>query len=151
MHERSYTSLGPPLTAQQLAQHLAFVPRRLPEEYLAFLLATNGARPKPDTWYGDDLATSFGVHTLLGVTRRIETSNIGWKYQSCLAKNIPMFLPIASDDLGNFVLMSLRDHDLGTIHFWDYCADYALDTGETITRIADSFVDFVSGLREYEE
>lgn len=149
MMERAYTSLGPPLNAQEISEHLAFLPNELPHEYIAFLLTTNGARPRPADWIGDERTGTFSIKCLFGVTRPRGFSNLSDHYASCLAKGIPDFVSIASEDSGNFVLMSLRDDDYGSIHYWDYCADYALDTAETVIRIADSFTDFVHGLVEW--
>ena len=105
----------------------------IPEGYRTFLQVTDGGRPIEGTF-----SPNVGVTEFLGA-REIVT------VRSRLRGRLPdIFLPIALAAGGNYICISVAGGQEGAIYFWDH----QLEGDGATERLAASFDDFVSQLRE---
>ena len=130
----------------------------LPEDYKSFLLSTNGGTIKgfyvtpefietnPET--GEKIKQSANVQKMLALEK------VGKIYDNILDDPVlPVgYLPIANDPFGNnFVICTIVDSDYGSVWFanhelWDYKTGFWV-----LSRICDTFSDFLASLTIYEE
>jgi cell wall assembly regulator SMI1 len=107
----------------------------IPEDYRKFLEATDGGRPVEDTF-----SPMVGVNRFLGASEMIES-------RERLHGRLPAtLLPIADAEGGNRICISVAEHELGAIYFWDHELEH-LGADKAADRIAASFDDFISQLR----
>lgn len=60
-------------------------------------------------------------------------------------------LPIAREVFGNLILLSVKGPDRGKVYFWDHemeCAEGEIPDYSNLTLIADSFEEFIDGLKD---
>jgi hypothetical protein len=122
----------------------------LPADYREFLLRHNGGRPDPAVFRfavrsGRDTDSTVDWFLALydGEHSNLETV-IGWLTD----RTPPQLLPIAIDPFGNFVLLGLSGDSRGKVYFWDHEREPdSQPDWSNIARIADSFDDFLRGLK----
>jgi hypothetical protein len=126
---------------------------RLPEEYRAFLLASNGGVPATATFDFEDAVSGrrdassiqhfFGIHEgEIGNLRAVTAT-----YMERLPHGL---LPVARDDGGNLICLAIAGPRKGEVLFWDH--DHEAEEGEppdysNISVLAPSFTAFIAGLR----
>ena len=125
----------------------------LPKSYRSFLLSGPQDHSgkifmfKEETDNGSVLSDYFKFEK--GYARNI------LQMQTFSGSRVPSnMFPIASDQCGNLILLSVKGPDRGKIYFWDH--EMEADEGEVpdysnLTLIADSFEEFIEGLKEPEE
>ena len=126
---------------------------KLPTDYRNFLLEHNGGYPekpvfdfKNDSEDGSVLSMFFCIypdfnHNLLDNLKI---------YQHRIPSHM---FPIADDDCGNLILLSVKNPDRGKIYFWDHemeCEEGEEPDYSNLSLIADSFEEFCDKLREKE-
>jgi SMI1-KNR4 cell-wall len=103
------------------------------EGYRAFLQATDGGRPNEGTF-----SPNIGVTEFLGAREIVSV-------RSRLRGRLPeTLLPIAGAEGGNYICISVAEGQEGAIYFWDH----QFEGDRATERLAVSFDDFVSQLRE---
>lgn len=150
----------PPAPNAALAAFESVIGCRLPEDYRQFLIACNGGYVGGSLWYcgptpdGDD--ADAGVHHVGGF--RVESYfSLTWSrdcYQGSEVR-IPLeLLWIMDDPFGNAICIGLVGENRGRMFFWDHELeldpedwDGSIGTAENITLLANSFTEFVDGLR----
>lgn len=140
-----------PLDEEILIRHENEWGFTLPADYREFLLQYNGGRPNPKFFVFKDSENGSSIHTFLGFSDEYSKSLV--KKRSMFHKRIPMrFFPIAYDDGGNLICISVSGNDYGKVYFWDH--DFEADTGESpetadnCTLIADEFTQFIDNLQD---
>lgn len=124
---------------------------RLPADYKAFLLATNGGRPAEGFFRPAGLPTMGGVASVLDFfgLDLIDFPALSLGYALDLySGGIPdAIVPIAVDDYGNYTCLDLRSGKEG-VAFWE--KSHFWSTGEwresDLYNVADSFDEFLSML-----
>ncbi len=121
----------------------------LPDDYVAFLKAYNGGRPK------------FGVFEFTTKIGEDEDSRVQFFFGWCDNSNygilqnlvsyedriVTGFCPIACDSFGNLLLLSLRKKDHGSIWFWDHELEAEDEPAmDNMTIVAPSFTKFIENL-----
>ncbi len=121
----------------------------LPDDYVYFLIAHNGGRPEP---------SDFTFRTRSGApTDSCIQFFFGWcddrdyglleNLSAYEGRIVAGFCPIACDDFGNLLLLSLREHDRGTVWFWDHERESPDEpTMDNMDIVAGSFTEFIEGL-----
>lgn len=132
-----------PLSMPDLGRVEEVMGRPLPEQYCAFLLRTNGGRPKPDTidiegahFRGTDVQVLYGIDT------EITSSDIFWKldiFEGCIQNHL---LPIACDSFGQQFMLILAEEDYGHVLYFD-----SAEIPPRPYHIANDFDEFLSKLR----
>ncbi len=133
----SIADQGPEVPGQSLDSLVIGLPT-LPGDYLDFLMKSNGGRPVPATFAVEAHDEGeFDVQVLFGVSRAVESSNIGWnakEYRSLVDRGI---VPVGCTDTGDLICVSCCDG--GGVVFFD------AEDGETY-EVAPSFDCFLRSL-----
>ncbi len=123
---------------------------RLPGDYKAFLVKYNGGRPRPRAFPIEGLANNpFGVVLdFFGIDDPVESCNLDWNFEVHRGRVPVNLFPIACDDGGDLICLSLLGHDTGSVLFWDYHNEPSEPSYENVYKIAASFSEFIGGMRE---
>lgn len=127
---------------------------RLPKDYKNFLININGGKPKKKLFTLKDQSNNSLIAGLFGISEE-EDYNILTRYPSMLGDRIPTnMFPIADDQGGNFILLSVKEADRGKVYFWDH--NWEAEEGQmpdysNLTLIADSFDEFINNLKSEDE
>jgi hypothetical protein len=156
---------GPPLVPEDLAAFEREIGHALPEDYRAFLETCNGGYaggrfwfrgPTPEDESADAGVNDFGGlrddHGYLSLREARET------YQGEEDRIPRSLIWIADDPFGNAICLGLDGLERGRIYFWDHENepdpdewDGEVDTAGNLQLLAESFSEFVAGLREPED
>ena len=150
----------PPAPADVLEKLETLLKCRLPEDYRAFLLSTNGGSiANGYLWFrpnDEDVADGVGLDVIGGLRDEEPMSLLKAidVYQGEFAR-IPLDLVwVAADLFGNAICLGLNGVHRGRIYFWDHESepdqdqwDGTVETAGNITLLADSFTEFAAGLR----
>ena len=148
---------APPAPADRLAELEAALGGPLPDDYRQFLEMCNGGFVGGALWYEGPTPTGTsadaGVHHIGGF-RQETFFSLAWA-QNCYAGRIPdVLLWIMDDPFGNAICLGLRGPHRGRIYFWDHerepdprCWNGQVETAGNLTLIANSFTEFVAGLK----
>lgn len=152
---------APPAAAGELAAFENELGTDLPDDYRSFLMATNGGYLGGRLWFfgptPDGNAADAGVHHLGGFRKEWHFSLL--EHRNCYAGRIPEgLLWVADDPFGNAICIGLSEPHRGHIYFWDHEAepdpeqwDGQVETAGNVTLLANSFSEFVTGLKPSEE
>lgn len=144
---------APPEALADTERRLAARGHRIPPSYRAFLAERDGGRPIEDTFSFEqnDRRQSSGVASFIGVQPRP-----GGGLTSDLASVVevveipPGILPIAADEVGNYVCLDTREGRDGPVLFWDH--EEGFDDGEVdysnLHEIAPDLQTFLDELTE---
>ena len=120
-----------------------FLGKRLPKDYQLFLEKTNGGAPlKKYFLFKDSNNDGTIVNALFGITHNSDLSLMRHyrEYKNIVAAGM---LPIGNDQGGNIILLINDGSNCGSIYF--------LDHEKPVFLIADSFEEFINGLKSEEE
>jgi hypothetical protein len=147
------TRIAPEISEEDLRLLEAEIPVTFPHDYRLFLLQYNGGRPEPNAYPLQGLAKNpFGViQIFFGIDTRVESSSLLWNYRVMEGRIPPNLFPIARDDGGDLLCLSLYGDDAGSVVFWDYYAEHYPPTYNNVYRIpgADSFSAFIELLQPF--
>ena len=133
---------------------------RLPDDYRQFLIASNGGYIGGSLWFfgptpnGDK--ADAGVNHIGGFREESHFSLLESRdcYQGSELRIPRELLWVMDDPFGNAICIGLTGDHRGRMYFWDHeCEpdsddwDGSADTAENVTLLANSFTDFVSGLK----
>ena len=124
---------------------------KLPESYRQYLLEVNGGMGKrniflfPNTCNnGSSISHWYGIRSDPHFSLLQEMYDRGVRYPE-------HFISICEDVFGNKLLLSLKGPDYGKIYFWDHEQETDTPDYSNLTLIADSFDEFINGLKSEEE
>ncbi len=144
-----------PLIDVDLARFERSIGARLPEQYRAFLLETNGG------WFphqvvfvspGVDFRTDcLAVAELYGLSKDADSlDDLSGTYRVVHQQLPEGFIPIANDGVGNQICIVASDRDFGAIWLWDHESGFSNQWPPTNSRrIAETFDKFFDNLRFY--
>lgn len=156
----------PPSTAKQraafeaaLARFEAILGHPLPADYREFLGLCNGGYVGGELWFKgptpEGEAADAGVDHVGGFRKASHFSLL--EHRECYEDRIPMELVwIMDDPFGNAICLGLVGQRRGRVYFWDHEHepdvdwDGTFDTAGNIQLLANSFAEFISGLRPNE-
>ena len=146
---------GPQLTNKSINSFEEQFAIRLPEDYIKFLLETNGGMPEADWEFNfleiDTLKNTSTIIQEFLVLYNEETTESDDLRKNYLItreeKSLPLnFMPIANDPSGNMICICLSEENYGSVFFANHELEVT-ETGYLVTSIiANSFSDFVSKL-----
>jgi hypothetical protein len=125
---------------------------KLPEDYKNFMLQYNGGYPMPNSFkikkYGASMMDCF-----YGINAKTDIRDMEYN-KKIYKKRVPKeFLIIGADQLGNLILIGIKDKYINKIYFWWH--EEESDTDEpvytNIYMIADNFNTFLNSLYVTEE
>jgi cell wall assembly regulator SMI1 len=118
----SYLRREPPAAPELIARMEQRIGRTLPRPYRDYLLHQDGGRLT---------GNHEAVNTVFGLGDVPAWANM-WAKLDVYHERVPSWLlPVANDEYGNLLAISLRDEDLGAVWFWDHEAE--ADEGELPT------------------
>lgn len=128
-----------------------FIGKRLPKDYVKFLLDYNGGSPVPDAFDFKDGTGGSSVRYFHGLRKNADDDDLLRNIDVYKDRMPSDFLPIASDFGGNKIVIAVSGQYYGRLFFWDH--ENEVDEGfiagvENMSLIADSFSVFLSGLHE---
>jgi hypothetical protein len=138
-----------PLSTGDIETLEARVGLKLPEEYKGFLLRYNGGRPRPNAFPIQGLAKNpLGViQVFFGIDDPVESCNLDWNLKTLNGRLPPNLFPIACDDGGDIICLSLFGDDVGNVLFWDCYNEPDEPSYANVYRIAESFGSFIDALQ----
>ena len=147
----------------QLEEFEKTIGARLPEDYRAFLLHSNGGRPEerafmaPDdpleedsTWSGREIVGFYGLHTQIVPESRDTMGalklNEAWQdLQNDAPANT--LLPISQDWSGNYICLQLGQSGLGEVMYLDHEYEIEMPLAKNFT----AFVEMLTKTAENED
>jgi hypothetical protein len=159
---QSIGSCGRQLNEDDIFQFEKMLENQLPMDYVGFLLKYNGGEPKPDchgvqSTEGTNIGQIIGVRWFFSIDGPDGESDYIKKCYDIVENlndfegRIPNnFLPIACDDGGNQICLSLYGKDKGSVWYWDHEAEHYPSTYSNCYKVADSFQDLLDGMFEYD-
>ncbi len=124
----------------------AKVGAKLPEDYKEFLLQYNGGSPRQPNEVTSH--SSASVRSFLGFNSESvrDLNKVTESYTGRIPKST---IPIAADESGNLIVMSLEEVRFGSVYFWDHeleVEDEVLERSPNITPLANTFSEFFKKL-----
>jgi hypothetical protein len=147
----------PPAPVAKLTAFEATLGCQLPEDYRQFLIACNGGHIGGSLWFNgptpEGASADAGVHHIGGFRDESHFSLV--RNRDAYKGRIPIeMLWIMDDPCGNAICMGITGKYRGRIYFWDHESepdpeewDGRADTAENVQLLANSFTDFVIGLK----
>jgi hypothetical protein len=121
----------------------------LPADYRDFLLKFNGGRPSPSFFWIEENVDGSSVYQFYGLYEGSEASSID-TYSGDERYGLPSnILPIGDDGVGDFICIGISNENYGEIYFFDHETHpyNDPDSKEGITKLANSFDEFLTALR----
>ncbi len=127
-----------------------------PIYYKHFLECYNGGIPEKDIFSfkgSKDGSILYGFFGFCSSNKRLDITH---RYMIAKRRIPSNTFAIADDQGGNLILLSIKGSDYGKVYFWDHESEADTDQGEVanysnLTLIADSFEEFINGLKSEEE
>lgn len=125
----------------------------LPQGYREFLLKFNGGHCDPDFFPIHGLkGNSIGhIQLFFGINHPIESCRPEWNYQTFLGRMPNGFFPIACEDGGNIICISLFGDSEGKVFYWDHNGETYPPSFDNVYKIADSFDGFLKSIHSHME
>ena len=153
-------NVGPEIDIQAIRDVEDMLKARLPQDYIEFLLKSNGGEPaeraidfdgKKLKKGGDYVATFYEVSDDVSYGIKKNMENHGDKVPAGI-------IFIASSPAGNYFLMSLREDSYGHIYYKDHEIEDKIPFSplndqlpESIVKISDSFTEFTTRLYDSDD
>jgi hypothetical protein len=148
---------GIKISAEELKQFEHEIGYKLTESYRNFLLAYNGGEPEPYHFF---IPSWHYNASLIQELKGIDSESVDLDLRKIhdIKKDIlpEGFIIIGSDPGGNQILIGLAGENRGKIYFWDHEQQPddrlpALEDYRNIHFVANSFEEFITSLKTYEE
>ena len=125
---------------------------RLPEEYKAFLKQNNGGYPDPSYFpiHGFENNPVGTIQVFFRTDGPIKSSNLDWNYRTFLGRIPENLFPIACEDGGSLICLSLSGSDKGAVYYWDYYGESQPPSYDNVYQIAGTFQGFLDSLHFYD-
>jgi hypothetical protein len=117
----------------------------LPEDYRAFLVATNGGRPAREEVALGGTEGSTLLHTFYGLHAGPEHARLDTNLQWLNGRIPTGLLPIAGDQVGNVFCLGLFGSSRGMVFFWDHELEGTSPSAE-LPAVARCFAEFLNSL-----
>lgn len=149
-----------PAPAKELATFEGAIGHPLPDDYRRFLVACNGGYVGGSLWFKGPTpkgeAADAGVHHIGGFR---EEWHFSLPYhRECYDGRIPSDLVWVMDDpFGNAICVGLSGPHRGEVFFWDHENepdddwDGSLESAGNLQLLANTFTEFVAGLRQSDD
>jgi hypothetical protein len=148
----------PPAPADELARFEALIGHALPDDYRSFLVRCNGGSAGGRYWFRgkNPEGLEVGVQRVGGFRDESHFS-LRWA-RDCYHGRIPATLVwIMDDPFGNAICLGVAGKHRGRVYFWDHGNepgedwDGSVETAGNLTLLANSFTEYVAGLRELDD
>ncbi len=151
---------SPPAPPDKLERFEGLIGHRLPDDYRYFLINCNGGYVGGRYWFRgknpEGREVEAGVHHIGGFRDESHFSLL-WTWD-CYDGRIPDALIWINDDpFGNAICLGVAGEQRGKVYFWahenepDEDWDGSVESADNVTLIANSFTEYVAGLRELDD
>jgi len=139
---------GPPITEARISAVEHKLGIVLPGGYLAFLMRNNGGIPKPRFFpiRGLDDNPFGGIQLFFGIDETVRSADLEWNYETFSGRIPHNLLPIACDDAGNLICISLNGVDGDMVYLWYHDDEHTPPTYNNVYFIAESFAAFLESI-----
>lgn len=127
------------LTEKELSRFESRLGAKLPESYRSFLLQYNGATWVDKRFLVSPSEGSSNIHHVHGIHQGPEYRQLESAIERFRGRMPDWCIPIADDEAGNQVCISVREDDKGRIYFWDH------ETNELVL-VSATFEQFLESL-----
>jgi SMI1-KNR4 cell-wall len=120
----------------------------LPEDYKEFLKRSNGGRPTPKYFPIQGFTNNpvGQVQDFFGIDDPVQSCRLDWKYKMFLGRIPKNLFPIACEDGGSLVCLSLSGQDKGCVYYWDFYGQTNLQNHDNVFLITETFQGFLDSL-----
>lgn len=146
------SGVGKPLNDKDIATLEKMLNVNLPEVYKAFLKQNNGGRPTPKFFpiLGFKNNPVGQVQDFFGIDDPVESCNLDWNYRTFLGRIPENLFPIACEDGGSLICLSLSGPDKDAVYYWDYYGEAHPPSYDNVYQIAGTFQGFLDSLHFYD-
>jgi len=143
----------PPASETELAAFESMIGCRLPEDYRQFLATTNGGAVEDDRFFSGTADAGICIYGIGGVPELIENRDC---YQISERRIPSDLLWIMDDAFSRGVCIGITGAYRGKVYLWDSdnepgsAWDGEVATAGNIVLLANSFTEFIDGLRSPE-
>jgi hypothetical protein len=140
--------VGPLLTEIDIKRFEKDAQLSLPVEYKDFLLKNNGGSPERKFFAIEDFANNpvGQVQLFFGINCEVASRNVVWNRETFLGRIPRDLLPIAREDGGNLICISIGGANNGAVFYWDHDAETFPADRNNIYLISRTFLDFINGM-----
>lgn len=146
----SMRDTGPRISDLEIARLERKIGFRIPDEYRAFLMEHNGGRPTPK-FFSISACKEQTVGQILdffGIGDPLESCRLDWNFDVFLGRMPPGLFPIACEDGGNIICLSLGGAGIGSVYYWDHEEETSPPGYGNVYKISDSFGQFLDDLHD---
>jgi hypothetical protein len=139
------------ISHEVVEQFEVIIGKKLPDDYKALLLDSNGGEPQND--YFEIAKNNSRVRYFYGITNKGNIYNLIYERKLRLDRVPNDVLPIGTDYFGNCICLSLRSETYGQIFFWDHeleSSDGEPATFKNLFLVAKSFGAFFKSLKKFD-
>ena len=124
----------------------------LPEAYKTFLKQNNGGRPDPKFFpiLGFENNLVGQVLDFFGIDDPVKSCSLDWNYNIMRGRMPDNLFPIACEDGGSLICLSLSGPDKGAVYYWDYYGEAQPPSYDNVYQIAGTFEGFLDSIHFYE-
>ena len=143
------TETGTPISELDIKRLEKKTKTELPQGYKEFLLKYNGGHVDPYFYPIQGLYNNpFGqIQLFFGINHPIECCRPDWNYEVFNNRMPHGFFPIACEDGGNIICLSLKGSAQGGVFYWNHDEETEPPTFANVYKIADSFEHFMESLQ----
>ena len=143
---------GRPLNDEDIRALEKTLAVNLPEDYKVFLKKNNGGCPDPQFFpiEGFENNPLGQVQVFFRIDGPIKSSRLDWNYQTFVGRIPDNLFPIACEDGGSLICLSLAGSDKGAVYYWDYYGEHKPPSYDNVYLIAGSFEGFLDSLHSYD-
>jgi hypothetical protein len=146
------SDVGKPLSDGDIVEMEKKLAVSLPEDYKTFLKQYNGGRPDPKFFpiFGFKNNTVGQVQDFFGIDDPFESCRLDWNFQTFFGRIPDNLFPIACEDGGSLICLSISGSDKGAIYYWDYYGETQPPSYDNIYQIAGTFQGFLDNIHFYD-
>lgn len=140
----SMSHVGPILTEIDIKRCEKAIGVNLPQEYKEFLLSNNGGCPDKSIFSIKDFVNNpeGKVQLFFSIRSPVASRNLDWNFEVFLGRVPKGMIPIARDDGGNLVCLSVEDGMEKGVFFWDHDEETEPAALSNVYWLANNFKDF---------
>ena len=143
---------GASLTTAQVDRIEDRLGMKLPDEYRNFLLDHNGGTPEPRAFpiVDFDKNPKGLVQVFFRIDDGIESSRLDWNYKVFKGRIPKELFPIACDDGGGLICLTISGTNVGAIYYWDFYGETRPPTFDNVYPVAGSLGEFFDSIHEWD-
>ena len=143
---------APPIGDEDISKLEREIGLFLPDFYKKFLKKNNGGRPDPKYFlirYFEDNPIGQ-IQDFFAINDPVKSCRIDWQYKNNKNKIPKNLFPIAIEDGGSLICISLSGLGEGGVYYWNFYGENNRSSDDNVYVINESFDEFIDGLYFYD-